>query len=96
MCGHHDFLFSFLVRMVRLPSDVASLYMGAVHVEYKKYLLGSLLGMLPDTITFPIMGMSIQDIRSPQFIISLCAEIAYILVTSAVYTLYRKKNKADQ
>ena len=92
----NDFLFSFLVRMVRLPSDVASLYMGAVHVEYKKYLLGSLLGMLPHTITYPIMGMSIQDIRSPQFIISLCAEIAYILVTSAVYTLYHKKNKADQ
>ena len=91
----NDFLFSFLVRMARLPSDVASLYMGAVHVEYKKYLLGSLLGMLPHTITYPIMGMSIRDIRSPQFIISLCAEIAYILVTSAVYTLYRKKNKAD-
>lgn len=34
--------------------------------------------MLPHTITYPIMGMSIQDIRSPQFIISLCAEIAYI------------------
>ena len=91
----NDFLFSFLVRMARLPSDVASLYMGAVHVEYKKYLLGSLLGMLPHTITYPIMGMSIRDIRSPQFIISLCAEIAYILVTSAVYTLYRKKDKAD-
>ena len=92
----NDFLFSFLVRMVRLPSDVASLYMGAVHVEYKKYLLGSLLGMLPHTITFPIMGMSIRDIRSPKFLISLCAEIAYILVTSAVYALYRKKNQTEQ
>ena len=90
----NDFLFSFLVRMVRLPSDVASLYMGAVHVGYKKYLLGSLLGMLPHTVTYPIMGMSIRDIRSPQFLISLSAEIAYILVTSAVYTLYRKRSKA--
>lgn len=94
--AQNDFLFSFLVRMVRLPSDVASLYMGAVHVEYKKYLLGSLLGMLPHTITYPIMGMSIQDIRSPKFMISLCAELAYILVTSAVYTLYRKRNRAGQ
>lgn len=93
--SQNDFLFSFLVRMVRLPGDVASLYMGAIHVEYKKYLLGSLLGMLPHTITYPIMGMSIQDIHSPKFIISLCAEIAYILVTSAAYILYRKKNKAD-
>lgn len=43
---------------------------------------------------YPIMGMSIRDIRSPQFLISLSAEIAYILVTSAVYTLYRKRSKA--
>lgn len=92
----NDFLFAFLVRMARLPSDVASLYMGAVHVEYKKYLLGSLLGMLPHTITYPIIGMSIRDIRSPQFIISLCAEIAYILVTSAVYTVYRKRNQVSK
>ena len=94
--AENDFLFSFLARMVRLPSDVVSLYMGAVQVEYKKYLLGSLLGLLPHTITFPIMGMNIGEIHSPKFLISLSAEIAYILVTYAVYTRYRKKNKADQ
>ena len=92
----NDFLFSFLVRMVRLPSDVASLYMGAVQVEYEKYLLGSLLGLLPHTITFPIMGMNIGEIHSPKFLISLSAEISYILVTYAVYTRYRKKNMEDQ
>lgn len=92
----NDFLFSFLVRMVRLPSDVASLYMGAVQVEYEKYLLGSLLGLLPHTITFPIMGMNIGEIHSPKFLISLSAEIAYILVTYAVYKRYRKKNMEDQ
>lgn len=92
----NDFLFSFLVRMIRLPCDVASLYMGAVHVEYKKYLLGSLFGMLPHAITYPIMGMSIQDIRSPKFVISLCAELAYILITSAVYTVYRKRNQVSK
>lgn len=92
----NDFLFSFLVRMVRLPSDVVSLYMGAVQVEYKEYLLGSLLGLLPHTITFPIMGMNIGEIHSPKFLISLSAEIAYILVTYAVYKRYRKKNMEDQ
>lgn len=94
--AENDFLFSFLARMVRLPSDVVSLYMGAVQLEYKKYLLGSLLGLLPHTITFPIMGMNIRDIRSPRFMISLCTEIAYILVTYAVYTRYRNKNMEDQ
>ena len=82
--------------MVRVLSYVVSLYMGAVQVEYKKYLLGSLLGLLPHTITFPIMGMNIRDIRSPRFMISLSAEIAYILVTYVVYTRYHKKNMEDQ
>lgn len=91
-----DFLFSFLVRMVHIPSDVASLYMGAVHVGYRKYLLGSLLGMLPHAIAYPIMGMSIRDRHSPQFLISLCVEIAYLLITSAACTFYRKKHQADQ
>lgn len=94
--AENDFLFSFLARMVRLPSDVVSLYMGAVQVEYKKYLLGSLLGLLPHTITFPIMGMNIGEIHSPKFLISLSTEIAYILVTYAVYKRYRKKNMEDQ
>ena len=89
----NDFIFTFFARMVRLPSDVLSLYMGAVSVEYPKFLAGSLLGMLPHMITFPIMGMSAKNVRSPEFIISLGAEIAYILITTVIYTLYRKRKK---
>ena len=93
----NDFIFCFLSRIINvLPCDLVSMYMGAIQIKYGSYLLGCLLGMLPPMITFPVMGMSITDIHSPQFIVALCAEIAYILVTSAVYTLYRKKNKADQ
>ena len=92
----NDFIFCFLSRIINvLPCDLVSMYMGAIQIKYGSYLLGCLLGMLPPMITFPVMGMSITDIHSPQFIVALCAEIAYILVASAVYTLYRKKNKAD-
>ena len=94
--SQNDFIFSFLARMFRLPSDVVSLYMGAVNVGYKQYLFASLLGMLPHMITYPIMGMSIRDIHSSKFVISLCAEFAYILITSAIYMLYRKKKKSEQ
>lgn len=89
----NDLFFSFAARIIRIPSDIVSLYMGAIHVEYKKYLLGSLLGMLPHTITYPIMGMSVSDIHSPEFIISLCAELAYIVITAAIYAFYRKKHQ---
>ena len=89
----NDFIFAFLARMMRLPSDVVSVYMGAVNVEYKKYLLGSLLGIFPHTIIFPIIGMNVRDVHSPEFFISICAELAYILITALFYMLYRKKSK---
>lgn len=89
--SENDFFFSFLVRMIRLPSDVASLYMGAVNIEYKQYLWGSVLGLLPHLIAFPIMGMNIQNIWSPAFFISVCVEAAYILLTMIIYSLYRKR-----
>ena len=43
-----------------------------------------------------ILVTAIQDIRSPKFVISLCAELAYILITSAVYTVYRKRNQVSK
>lgn len=89
--ARNDFLFTFLARMICLPSDVVSLYMGAVNVEYKQYLLGSVLGLLPHLITYPIMGMSIQNIWSPAFLISACVEVAYILLTMIIYSFYRKR-----
>lgn len=96
MRGENDFLFAFLARMVRLPSDVVSLYMGAVNVKYQPYLLGSLLGLLPHMILFPIMGMEIENVHSPAFLAALGGEIAYVLVTMAVYALYRKRKKSTK
>lgn len=92
----NDLFFTFSARIIRLPSDIVSLYMGAVGVDYLKYLLGSLLGMLPHMITYPIMGMSITEIHSPQFRISFCVELAYILITAAGYALYRRRQKPNR
>lgn len=88
----NDFLFAFLVRMIgRLPSDVVSSYMGAIGVEYRFYLSGSLLGMLPHMITFPIMGTSITDPASPSFPISLCAELTLIVCSLGIFRVHKKR-----
>lgn len=86
----NDVFFCFVARIMRIPSDVISFYMGAVEVDYKKYLLGSMLGTIPHTITYPIMGMSVSDISSPQFIIALCAEVIYFGITTLLYIHYKK------
>ena len=91
--ARNDFMFVFLVRIIgRLPSDVVSMYMGAVGGAYRSYLPACLMGMLPHMITFPIMGGSITDLHSPVFWIALTAEIAYVAASVLLYRWYRKKH----
>lgn len=69
--GGSDFFFVLIVRLLGiLSADVVSGYMGAVGVRYKDYLPACLLGFLSACTLFPIMGMSLSDIRSPQFLIA--------------------------
>lgn len=90
----NDFIFTFFVRIIgRLPSDIVSMYMGAIGVEYQKYLSGSILGMLPHMITFPVMGMNITNPRSREFVVSLCVEIIIIMCTITAYVFNKKERK---
>ncbi len=87
----NDFFFSFAARMAGLPCDVVSLYIGAINVGYAKYLSGSLLGLLPPMVTFPVMGMSVQDVGSPEFMIALGVEAGYLLLSALILALRRRK-----
>lgn len=90
----NDFVFVLIVRFIRiLPSDIVSLYMGAVGVNYPKYLLGCFLGMLRSAITFPIMGMSAANIYSPPFWIALCVELVFLAGSVLIYGIYKKKHE---
>ena len=91
-----DFIFCFLSRIINvLPCDLVSMYMGAIQIKYGSYLLGCLLGMLPPMITFPVMGMSITDIHSPQFIVALCIELSFMIISATVCTIYWKAHKTS-
>ena len=91
----NSLVLAYLARMARLPSDIVSLYMGAVSAPYKSYLLGSLLGLLPHMITFPIMGMGVQDMGSPAFLISFSAELLYVVVSAAFFAIYHRMKTKD-
>lgn len=88
----NEVIFCFAARIMRIPGDIVSLYMGAAQVNYKKYLLGSILGAIPHTITYPIMGMSAFNLSSSQFILAFCAEVIYFLMTTVIYTIYTRKH----
>lgn len=90
--NRNEFLFSLCFRVINvLPSDIVSLYMGAVQINYQKYLLGCMVGFLPPIITFPIMGMNMTNIHSPQFIIAALTEFVFAAGSIALTLLYGKK-----
>jgi CDP-diacylglycerol--glycerol-3-phosphate 3-phosphatidyltransferase len=92
--SENDFFFSFIVRLIGiLPSDIVSLYMGSIRMPYLKYLTGSMLGFLPRLIMFTVIGMSVADVRSSQFIIAICVEVLSILLSSSLFLIYKKKHK---
>lgn len=91
-----DFFFVLIIRLLGvLSADVVSAYMGAVGIKYRDYLPACLLGFLTTCILFPIMGMSISDVRSPQFLIAAGIELAAMLASCIVFHFYRKKRHAS-
>jgi uncharacterized membrane protein YdjX (TVP38/TMEM64 family) len=73
-----------VMRLIYLPYDLVSYLAGFLRVPYRPYLLGSLLGSLPGTLTFVLAGASlnIDDIFAGRFDIS--AINPWTLVLSAV------------
>ena len=89
-----DFFFVLIVRLLGiLSADVVSAYMGAVGVRCREYLPACLLGFLTTCVLFPIMGMSISDPGSPQFLIAAGIELAAMLTSCIVFHFYRKKHR---
>lgn len=92
-----DFFFVLIVRLLGiLSADVVSAYMGAVGVKYRAYLPACLLGFLPTCILFPIMGMSISDVRSPQFLTAAGIELAATIISCIVFHFYRRRHSLNR
>lgn len=92
--NQNEFFMSFFVRIIGiLPSDVIGMYLGATEIRFSKYILGTILGMIPQTVTFCIMGSKINDVTSPEFMISLIFELSLMIVSTTAYYLWMKKAK---
>lgn len=90
-----DFFFVLIIRLLNVFSlDAVSAYMGAVGVSYRSYLPASLLGLASMCVLFPIMGGSLSDVRSPQFLVSAGIQLAIMLVSCTVF-YFRQKQKTS-
>jgi len=73
-----------VMRLIYLPYDLVNYLAGFLRVPYRPYILASVLGSLPGTLTFVLAGASldIDDIFAGNF--SIAAINPWTLVLSAV------------
>jgi len=94
----HVFFDSFFLRIIScLPGDIVSMYFGAARADFTKYFIGSMLGIVPGTITATLMGESIRNPFSPKFIISLSVTLFLSVLSIVLYNISKnKKNKRSE
>lgn len=80
-------LLCFFMRLAPLPVDITSIFFGASGIKYSKFIIFSLLGVMPKLIPFVLMGNAASNPFSKEFLIpfSIC-----VLVIALAMIIYRK------
>ena len=86
-----ELVLSLLLRSSGLSLHVGSLYLGAAQTDFGKYLLGSVLGLLPIIIPFTIMGTSANDPKSPVFVTAFAVKITFSLISLLIAFIIQKR-----
>ncbi len=90
----NEWLISFFVRIAGvLPSDLVSMYLGASGLHYTRYMIGTIVGLLPAIINFSVMGKNLHDVSSPAFRISAGIEIFLMILSASIYYIWRRRKK---
>lgn len=83
---------SILLRTVGLPIQVGSVYMGAAGFHFDRFLLGSVIGLLPVMIPYTVMGESVGKPGSPTFVIAVGTEIVLHFASVFILALKAKQH----
>lgn len=87
------FFICFFLRIIGfLPGDIVSMYFGASGIPFIPYILGSLLGALPNTTTATFMGNSLTEPGSPMFLISVLITALLTGLSLFLHVFYKRKN----
>jgi uncharacterized membrane protein YdjX (TVP38/TMEM64 family) len=86
----NGFKVMFLFRFPPIfPYDVFSYAAGLTKIKYKDFILGSLLGVIPETICYSFMGNKIGEPMTMMFLLPVMAIVAVTLITTWIF----KRNK---
>lgn len=85
---HSSLLFSFMVKFIgKIPHEITNALLGSLKIPYVPYMVGGVLGLLPTMVATTLVGSSLDEPSSPEFLISF---VVVLLLTGISYVLYRK------
>lgn len=67
-----------------LPYDPLSYACGLTKIRYKDFIIASLIGVLPETMCYSIIGENFLDPCSPKFIVPIIILIAGVLLSKKI------------
>ena len=84
-----------ILRFLFLPYDLVSYFSGFLHIDLGWFMLATVLGSIPGTISFGMLGASIQGDFAAQSVkldpLSLVVSAAMFAVSIGMYRLVRKR-----
>ncbi len=74
-----------------LPFDAVGYVSGVSSIKFTDYLIGTLIGELPGAFVLTMLGSSLDDMRSPWFMVSLVLAALFFLLPE-IYRRFIKKH----
>lgn len=92
----HSLFLCFFLRVIScLPGDLVTMYLGAARTPFSHNLLGGVLGIVPGMVLATVMGLNIRDPASPAFWISAALSAGLAVLSTVLYSIYRKRQKRE-
>ncbi len=87
--GRPGFVFLFLLRVTPLvPYNLINYVYGLSDMDFKNYIVSSILGIIPGTLVYLNIGDKILNPRSPEFVFSLILLAGLAVISTAIANKY--------
>ena len=85
-----EWFFTYILRMIPIPNEIISVYLGSMKVSFGIYFTASLVGTLPMVAVITLIGSNINNLFSPVTISAVAALAALMAISSLLHKYYPK------
>lgn len=90
----NEWFSAFIIRIVGLlPHDIVNMFFGSLRISYYKYMTASIIGLMPMMIISTVIGRTITDPTSREFLWAVIMRVVLSISASLIYRIILNKSK---